>query len=311
MTSVADVSAAVLARHGLRRIRCKAKGGYDFAVPLLAGDHVTDDAGTGFVHTAPGHGREDFEIWTANARDLEARGINTAIPYTVDENGAFTAQAPGFDRQARHQRQGREGRRQRGGDQGAGRGRQHHRARPPQASVSAFVALEEAGDLPQHAAVVHRDGQGHRDKPERHAARSRARTAIKATRWVPPQGENRITGMIESAARLGDLAPARLGRADRGVRQGEGRRLGDILKDETVEQRIADAFEQEGADAWYKDGARERFLGKRANEAGRRSTTFSTSGSTPARRTPSCWKTRSISRSSAGSSARPTAGRTR
>src|ERR1700750_982827 len=71
--------------------------GYDFVVPLLAGEHVTDDAGTGFVHTAPGHGREDFEVWTANARALEARGINPAIPYTVDENGALTAQAPGFE----------------------------------------------------------------------------------------------------------------------------------------------------------------------------------------------------------------------
>ena len=41
----------------------------------------------------------------------------------------------------------------------------HHRARPAQASVSAFVALEEAGDLPQHAAVVHRDGQGRSTRP--------------------------------------------------------------------------------------------------------------------------------------------------
>ena len=65
-------------------------------MPLLAGDHVTDDTGTGFVHTAPGHGREDFEVWTANAAKLAARGINTVIPYTVDENGAFTEQAPGF-----------------------------------------------------------------------------------------------------------------------------------------------------------------------------------------------------------------------
>src|SRR6185312_13708724 len=40
-------------------------GGYEFVVPLLEGDHVSDDAGTGFVHTAPGHGREDFEVWTA------------------------------------------------------------------------------------------------------------------------------------------------------------------------------------------------------------------------------------------------------
>src|SRR5579875_3777602 len=70
--------------------------GYDFAVPLLCGDHVTDDVGTGFVHTAPGHGREDFDVWTANKAQLEAQGINTAIPYTVDENGAFTDAAPGF-----------------------------------------------------------------------------------------------------------------------------------------------------------------------------------------------------------------------
>jgi isoleucyl-tRNA synthetase len=69
-------------------------GGYDFVVPLLAGDHVTDDTGTGFVHTAPGHGREDFEVWMANGRDLASRGIATTIPYTVDENGAFTDHAP-------------------------------------------------------------------------------------------------------------------------------------------------------------------------------------------------------------------------
>ena len=63
---------------------------------MLAGEHVTDDTGTGFVHTAPGHGREDFDVWIANKAELEARGINTAIPYTVDENGAFTEAAPGF-----------------------------------------------------------------------------------------------------------------------------------------------------------------------------------------------------------------------
>ncbi|MGH9809579.1 MAG: class I tRNA ligase family protein, partial [Terriglobia bacterium] len=91
---VSDVPAFVLGS-----IVCShplAGTGYDFDVPLLAGEHVTDTDGTGFVHTAPGHGREDFEIWTANRAALEARGINPAIPYTVDENGAFTAQAPGF-----------------------------------------------------------------------------------------------------------------------------------------------------------------------------------------------------------------------
>ena len=88
----ADTLDAVECAHPLKGF----EGGYEFIVPLLAGDHVTDDTGTGFVHTAPGHGREDFDVWTANARELEPRGINTTIPYTVDENGAFTDHAPGF-----------------------------------------------------------------------------------------------------------------------------------------------------------------------------------------------------------------------
>ncbi|MGC2222146.1 MAG: class I tRNA ligase family protein, partial [Methylocella sp.] len=70
--------------------------GYDFPVPLLDGDHVTDDTGTGFVHTAPSHGRDDFDIWMANKAALEPRGIDTRIPYTVDADGFFTNEAPGF-----------------------------------------------------------------------------------------------------------------------------------------------------------------------------------------------------------------------
>jgi len=110
--------------------------GYDFIVPLLAGDHVTDDVGTGFVHTAPGHGREDFEIWMGNKPLLDAAGLDTAIPYTVDENGAFTQAAPGFTGKCVINDQG-ERRRQRGRDQGAHRGRHDHCARTPQASVPA------------------------------------------------------------------------------------------------------------------------------------------------------------------------------
>jgi isoleucyl-tRNA synthetase len=64
--------------------------GYDFDVPLLAGEHVTDDAGTGFVHTAPGHGADDFVIWTKHFGQ-------EGIPFTVDEEGRFTKEAPGFE----------------------------------------------------------------------------------------------------------------------------------------------------------------------------------------------------------------------
>src|SRR5688572_16524427 len=70
---------------------------HGFAVPLLDGDHVTDEDGTGFVHTAPGHGREDFEIWMASGAALTARGIDTAIPFTVDADGLFTRDAPGLE----------------------------------------------------------------------------------------------------------------------------------------------------------------------------------------------------------------------
>ena len=71
--------------------------GYDFKVPLLDGGHVTDEDGTGFVHTAPGHGREDFEIWMENAAKLRQRGIDTAIPFTVDGDGRFTRDVPGLE----------------------------------------------------------------------------------------------------------------------------------------------------------------------------------------------------------------------
>ncbi len=71
--------------------------GYEFPVPLLDGEHVTDDAGTGFVHTAPGHGLDDFEIWMESARLLRDRGIDETIPFPVDDAGYYTKDAPGFD----------------------------------------------------------------------------------------------------------------------------------------------------------------------------------------------------------------------
>ncbi len=116
----ADTLDAVECAHPLKGVG----GGLRIHVPLLAGDHVTDDTGTGFVHTAPGHGREDFDVWMANARELEARGINTSDPLHRRRERRPHRPRAGLHRQARDQRQGRKGRRQRSRDQGAGRGRQ-------------------------------------------------------------------------------------------------------------------------------------------------------------------------------------------
>src|SRR5258705_2057692 len=267
---VTDVAAADLAGlvcdHPLKGV----VDGYDFPVPLLEGAHVTADIGTGFVHTAPGHGREDFDVWTANARDLAARGITTAIPYTVDGDGFFTDQAPGF-----------EGKRviTQKGDKG-------------DANEAVIKALAGAGMLLARSRLKHQYPHSWRskkpvifrntpqwfiamDKPitsgfirlseqsgvaVKDTLRNRALEEIEVTRWVPEQGKNRITGMVESKP---DWVISR----QRAwgvpitvfVRENDDGSV-EILNDARVNKRIADAFEQEGADAWYATGAGARFL---------------------------------------------------
>ena len=208
---VGDVASEALAEmvcaHPLHRL------GYGFVVPLLEGDHVTEDAGTGFVHTAPGHGREDFELWMANGRLLIERGLETRIPYTVDADGVHDRRGARLHRPARADRKGREGRRQRRRHQGAGRGRRADRARQAEAPVSAQLAVEEAGDLPQYAAMVSRDGSALRQRvggkdPARAGSRRHRRDPLGAEdRREPHQGHGR------QQARLGAVASARLGRA--------------------------------------------------------------------------------------------------
>jgi isoleucyl-tRNA synthetase len=242
----------------------KSLGGYDFPVPLLAGDHVTDDAGTGFVHTAPGHGREDFEVWTGNAVKLARWGINMVIPYTVDADGRFTEQAPGFTGKRVLTDKGEKGDANEAVIKALvaagmliGRGRLKHQYPHSWRSKKPVIFR----NTPQWFIAMDKDivDDGGNAKPG-DTLRQRALAAIAVTRWVPEQGQNRITGMIESRPDWVISRQRAWGVPITVFVRDKGDGSVEILNDARVNKRIADAFEQEGADAWYATGAAQRFL---------------------------------------------------
>ena len=277
-------NAYTMCSHPLR----ETSSGYEFKVPLLEGEHVTDDTGTGFVHTAPSHGREDFELWTLPRTQqlLRDRKINPRIPATVDENGAFTADAPGFEGKRVINDKGEKGDANEAVIKAliaagnlVARGKLKHqyphswRSKKPvifRNTPQWFIAMDkpiaavDAGadrvrrEAPPSAseAAAETDAVGARVYKGA-SLRETALRAIGETRWVPASGENRIRGMVDakpdwvmSRQRAWGVPIAVF------VKKGEHA----PLVDERVNKRIADAFEQEGADAWYAEGAARRFL---------------------------------------------------
>ena len=229
--------------------------GYTFPVPLLDGDHVTDDAGTGFVHTAPSHGREDFDAWTAKARELEARGISSKIPFPVDDAGFYTADAPGFDG-ARVM------------DDNGKKGDANERVIKALIAVNTLFARGRLKHSYPHSwrskkPVIFRNTPQwfvYMDKElgDGTTLRSRSLSAIDDTRFVPAAGQNRLRAMIESRPDW-VLSRQRAWGVPIAVFADEN---GEVLIDEAVNARILEAFETEGADAWFAEGAKDRFLGK-------------------------------------------------
>ncbi|MBM6592725.1 isoleucine--tRNA ligase [Microvirga pudoricolor] len=230
-----------------------ANGFWDFDVPMLPADYVTDDAGTGFVHTAPGHGADDYNTYVKHKAVFESCGTKE-VPHTVSPDSSYFPDVPFFAGERIYDDKGK--------DAGA--------------NEAVIKKLAEAGALVARGRLKHQYPHSWRskgplifrntpqwfiamDKPiaGRNASlRQIALQAIKTVEWVPQSGENRITGMIEnrpdwvvSRQRAWGVPIAVF------VRKGTN----EILKDAGVNTAIAEAFEREGADAWYTDDG-SRFL---------------------------------------------------
>ena len=212
--------------------------GYDFAVPLLHGDFVTTEAGTGFVHIAPSHGEDDFNL---------GRKHNIAPTDYVADDGTYQPHVPLFAGKSIYKPDGKVG----------------------DANGAVIKALVEAGALLAKLNITHSYPHSWRSKaplifrttpqwfiamdrvPQggKETLRETATRAIGETRWVPGMGENRIRGMIETRP---DWCISRQRAWGVPIALFVDKKTNQPLQDEAVLTRIADSFANEGADAWYK-----------------------------------------------------------
>ncbi len=253
-----DVSAdeldAITCAHPFRGL--DRGGEWDYDVPMLPGDHVTDDAGTGFVHTAPSHGDDDYQI-----------GVKYKLPMThnVLEDGSFRADLPVFGGEVIITAKGKEGGANNAViaklvDTGAliARGRLTH-SYPHSWRSKAPVIFR---NTPQWFVAIDKELGGNDTYGK--TIRERALNSIdQLVKWTPKTGRNRLYSMIEARPDW-VLSRQRAWGVPLTCFVKKSLLPHDpdfLLRDEAVNARVVAAFETEGADAWYADGAKAAFLG--------------------------------------------------
>jgi isoleucyl-tRNA synthetase len=246
-TAAADELSSLVAAHPLR------SQGYIFDVPVLPGGHVTADTGTGFVHTAPGHGEEDFALMLAAYPDYAK--TNPDAFNVVQPDGSFSPEVPVFAGKRILTPEGKDG----------------------DANGAVIKELIAHGKLLAKGSLRHSYPHSWRSKapviyratPQWFVAidkvflrgktlRQLAMAAIAQTKWYPARGQNRIGAMVESRPDW-VLSRQRAWGVPLAIFVEKAR--GKVLNDAAVFQRIEAAFEAEGADAWFTSPP-ERFLGE-------------------------------------------------
>lgn len=212
---------------------------YDFTVPVILGEHVTTDSGTGCVHTAPGHGVDDFVV---------GKQYNLEVANPVGANGVYLEDTPLF----------------------AG---QH----VFKANTSVVEVLQEKGALMHHHAFEHSYPHCWRHKTpiifratpqwfiamDKQGLRSDSLKEIEKTQWIPDWGQSRIEKMVEgrpdwciSRQRTWGVPIALFIHKDTGA-----------LHPRSIEliEEVAQRVEKEGIQAWFDLEANE-LIGDDAND---------------------------------------------
>jgi len=209
---------------------------YDRPSPLIPADYVTLDEGTGCVHTAPGHGKEDFEL-------AQAHGLPGYCP--VDEEGRFTSEV---------------------GDRLAGQF-------VFEANESVNAWLQEVGALLRSESYTHSYPHCWRChqpvifrateqwfmnidhlRPDGRTHRQACLDAIRATQWIPPESQNRITAMVEGRP---DWCLSRQRAWGVGIPAFYCQGCGTAILDEPALRAVVELVRAQGSDAWFEVPARE------------------------------------------------------
>ena len=225
--------AGTVCEHPLKR-HPDANNGYDFPVPLLSGDYVTDDDGTGFVHLAPGHGEDDWLVCQAN---------NVAVPDTVQPDGTYYPHVAIFASQ-QVLNQGKNGK------------YYSPVAKPMIEAMQLCHALLAHGKLEHSyphswrskAPLIYRNTAQWFISMAKTGLREKALHAIKDTAFHPDQGRNRIGSMVDGRP---DWCVSRQRAWGVPITVFVDKKTGQPLRDQAVLDRVIAAFQQEGADAWY------------------------------------------------------------